>query len=362
MKKQLLLGLVLGAALITSCSGSGSSDEADVVTYNKVNVSVDPSDLFSSYTFEDTKHGINIQDEFRTFNSEYGKYIQVRVLFYNKSTDLLVDSIVRYLSDTNTITEQISLPAGDYFAVTTLSFADKSNGDSWWVNVDREKMSTSKLKPLNRMGCWSIMSHASESLTVQHGDQNRLTAKPKPVGTLVYEFYENFQYVSEQTYGTVADNNIRQIALYNRTPGESYNLDPRATNKFNYYADAGSNTWYYADVHRPAWFDSTWTFFKTNLYAYCYLMEPQAELTFGLMHDGETTFNAYGEKKYTLTSGKTFLAYWDYFKVGNPYFGEATNSKWNSYSKAPKVEPAFSKVLQAKPMEIGLESTLNYMK
>ena len=91
-------------------------------------------------------------------------------------------------------------------------------------------------------------------------------------------------------------------------------------------------------------------------------MEPQAELTFGLMHDGETTFNAYGEKKYTLTSGKTFLAYWDYFKVGNPYFGEATNSKWNSYSKAPKVEPAFSKVLQAKPMEIGLESTLNYMK
>ncbi|MBQ5475593.1 MAG: hypothetical protein IIT65_13155, partial [Lachnospiraceae bacterium] len=42
-------------------------------------------------------------------------------------------------------------------------------------------------------------------------------------------------------------------------------------------------------------------------------------------------FNGYGEQTCNITSGKVYLAYWDYFKVGNPYFGIADNNHWNRY-------------------------------
>lgn len=82
----------------------------------------------------------------------------------------------------------------------------------------------------------------------------------------------------------------------------------------------------------PTDFDESWTFFETNLYGFEYLLEPQAHMTFGYTLNGNDGFNGYGEADYTFQPGKVYLAYWDYFKVGNPYLGIADNNHWNSYT------------------------------
>ena len=61
-------------------------------------------------------------------------------------------------------------------------------------------------------------------------------------------------------------------------------------------------------------------------------MTPNPHVQFGYEIDGDTGFSGYGEGSYNIQSGKTYLAYWDYFNVGNPYFGIADNNHWNTYS------------------------------
>ena len=334
MKKYLYIAMLALSGIWASCS----NDEIEVS--HTVTVTIDPSDLFSCYDFKDTRHDIEqISDTYRTFNSEYGLYIQARSLFYNRETDELVDSIVQFCTNTNSFTISKLIPAGKYYVVTTLCFADKDK-DSWWTLTDGQTLSTANLYARNRFSKWSIMSQSVETVDVLvDSDAPSVITKPQPVGTLVYEYYQNFQYRNASSTSTVSDNNVREIALYTQSAAKSYNLSPKATNKFNYREATGLNSWYYADYHEPSHFDKTWTFFKSNLYGFCYIMEPQAKLCFGYTLKNESYFHGYGEKNYTLAPGVMQLAYWDWFQVGNPYFGTADNNHWHVYTyNAPKFE------------------------
>lgn len=329
MKKYLFLACATVLAFFSSCS----NDDILVEVNSSVTVTVDPSNLFSSYDFIDTKHNITqVGESFRTFYSESEKYIQVRTLFYNRDNETLVDSLVHYITSTNVITETINLPMGNYYAITTLVFADDDKSP-WWVLEDKESLSTVKLYALNRFSMWSIMSQSAESFTLGNSPVTVQTT-PKPVGSVIYQYFQNFQYVSEASYGTVGDNNIRRLAIYSQSRANSFNLDPNALNRFNYAEATGSGSWYYCDYHEPQHFDNSWTYFRSNLYGYCYVMEPSAKLCFGYMLKGESTFHAYGQATYNMEPGQTQLAYWDYFKLGNPYFGPADNNHWNSYSSS----------------------------
>lgn len=332
MKKLFYIVCTVLLTVFSSCS----NEDILVEIYNTVTITVDPSDLFRSYDYTDTYHNVNqLGERYRTFNSEYKKLIQVRTLFYDRTTESLVDSLVNYISNTNSITETITLPQGDYYAITTLTFADEDQ-TSWWVLKDQESLSTVKLAALSRFSVWSIMSHSEESFTL--GDSPvTLQTTPKPLGAVIYQYYQNFQFVNESTYGTVGDNDIRRLAIYSQSRALSFNLNPNASNKFNYAEETRSNSWYYVDYHEPSMFDDSWTYFRTNLYSFAYLMEPSAKVCFGYTLKGENTFHAYGEATYSLSAGKTYLAYWDYFKLGNPYFGLADNNHWNTYSQTQTV-------------------------
>lgn len=327
MKKYLYL------ILIALCTGLASCSNDDIEVSHSVSVTIDPSDLFSSYTYVDTRHTIDqIGDTYRTFNSEYGLYIHARSLFYNIETDALVDSIVRFCTNTNPITVSKPIAEGRYYVVTTLTFADKDK-DTWWVLEDGQTLSTAKLHARNRFSKWSIMSQSVETLTITaESDAPSVVTKPQPVGTIVYEYFQNFQYLNQSSTSSVSDNNIRRLALYTQSAAKSYNLSPSATSKFNYYDAAGRGQWYFADIFEPSDFDQSWTFFKSNLYSFCYIMEPSSTLCFGYTLKGENSFHGYGQKTYNLETGVTQLAYWDWFQVGNPYFGKADNNQWHVYS------------------------------
>lgn len=332
--KKILFGLI---ALSVGAFSSCSNDDIEITTttapvQDALTISVDISKFYSGYTFDDTKHNIDqIAEAYRTFNSENEMFIEVRTLIYNKSTEALVDSIVNYVSNTNAVTASKSLLPGDYYAITTLTFATK-NKVSYWKLEDKEKISTAKLSPKNRYNKWSILSISTDNFSVTRTQQARVNTIPSPLGTLVYFYFQNFQYIDEASYGIVADNKVRRIALYTQRRADSYNLDPNATSKFNYAKETESGSWYPDKVLEPDDFDDgSWTHFKSNLYSYTYVLEPEQHTTFGLMREGDSGFSGYGEQNTSFTPGTTYLAYWDYFKIGNPYLGVADNNHWNDY-------------------------------
>ena len=335
--KKILFSVFCGMALFVS---SCSNDDIIIDAVNKaeVNVNVNLSNFFSSYNFNDTQHGVNISEEFRTFYSEYNKYIQVRTLFYN-STGLLVDSVISYSTSTNAVTQKIALPEGTYTAITTLTFADKDDDDanvyySWWDLCDKERLSTVYLNTELSRTRWAIMSYASQTISVDSESANSFTMTPQPIGALCYIFFQNFQYKNEATYGNVADNGIRSLSLYTQKLATGFRLNPDASEKYIYKEDAGENTWWFLSSYmEPSDFSqsSEYGYFRTNLYSFCYILAPKFNMYFGYEMKNEDYFNGYGLANYSITNGKTYLAYWDWFKVGNPYFGVATNSKWNKY-------------------------------
>lgn len=365
-----LIAILVG--IFTSCSNDDIQIEKKIsIVDNALTITVDLSNFYSSYTFDDTKHNIDqIAEAFRTFNSENNMHIQVRTLIYDKASELLVDSIVNYVTNTNSITESFNLYPGNYYAVTTLSFATKDKKPLWNV-IDRDKISTAKLEPLNRYSKWSILSESTEEFSVSRDQYARINTIPKPLGALVYLYFQNFQYIDEDTYGDVADNKIRQLAFYTQRRADSYNIDPAATSKYNYAEETGSHSWYFNLYLKPEFFNDSWTYFETNLYSYCYILEPEQLTCFGYMKDGETTFHKYGDQTTNYISGKTYLAYWDYFKVGNPYLGIADNNHWNDYKvtklfKTPYTEWGNSKSKVKEQMSLDnyslLEETDNYLQ
>lgn len=351
--KKILYNILLAtsAIFITACS----NDDILIYTHdsvNDVNVTVSLSNFFSSYNFQDTRHDISVTDDYRTFHSEHDLYIQVRTLIYD-SNGLLVDSLLSYSTNTNPVTKSLMLSAGNYTAVSTLTFADKTTGDdaSWWNLVNKEKLVTATMSATYRFSKWSIMSYDSKAFTVTSNQTTSISMNPQPIGALCYMYLQNFWCASEADYPTRSDNGIRALCLYSQDIAENFRLDPNAAERYIYWENSGRNFWYFmSDRLVPTDFDDDWTYFETNLYTYFYILPPHARMQFGYVLQGVDYFTGYGEATYNIQSGKTYLAYWDYFQIGNPYFGIADNNHWNTYSsqvkaKAPIKERSSTNVL-----------------
>lgn len=342
--KKILFSALCGLAMITtSCDNDDILIEADN-NVNEVNVNVSLSNFFSSYNYNDTKHDVSVTEDFRTFNSEFDKYIHVRTLFYNTQGNL-VKELSSFSATTNSVSNSTKLAEGTYTVVSILNFADDQTEEgSWWDLYEKEKLSTAYISPYSRFYKWCIMSYASTSITVVEGKTVNISMTPTPVGALGYMYAQNFQYKNESTYGTVADNGVRSIALYSQKVAEGYKLDPNASERFIYKKATGSNSWYYlSDEMTPSVFKDSkdYGYFRTNLIDYFYILAPSFNAQFGYKLEGESGFNGYGEADYTITNGQTYLAYWDWFQVGNPYFGIADNNHWNTYSSSQSLSIPF---------------------
>lgn len=337
MKKIFNILLVAIAAFFTACSNEAIEIETSAgKVKNAVTMTVSPSNFVSSYNYVDTKHGITgIADDYRTFHSEYNGLIAVRSYFYDKSTGVLADSARSFVETAdNDVVLDVNLPVGDYYAISVIcmAYGDKT---PFWNVADREKLETAKLVQKNRKsyGLWNVLSVSTEEISVLRNSHVSASTVPAPVGSIIYYYLQNFQFKNQTSYGTVADNGIRRVSIYTRNYAVAYKLNPKATNKYEYLADAGANSWYIVEKAEPADFDEFWTYFQSNLYGYAYFLAPEASMTFGYTLDGETTFKSYGETtKQVFQPGKVYLGYWDYFKVGNPYLGIADNKHWNSYT------------------------------
>ena len=327
--------IALAAVLMTSCS----NDDIQIDINNRnntVNVSVSLTGLYSSYNYNDTRHDVAVSEDYRTFYANHDHYIEVRTLVYD-SEGKFVDEMVNYSTNINSVTQNVKLAEGSYTAVTTLTFAEKGDKEGeylhYWSVEDKDYLSTAKLSCDYRFYKWSIMSYASKTFSVEEGRSSTLSLSPSPVGSLCYLFLQDFQYESEADYGIrIADNGIRALGLFAQSLAESFRLDPNATERFIYENELETGWWYrLSRLYEPTDFDESWTFFKSNLYGYFYVLQPNVHLLFGYIPDGEDNFYSYGENSYTLNNGQMYLAYWDYFQIGNPYFGVADNSHWNSY-------------------------------
>lgn len=318
--KKIIYIFILLTGLLVSCSNDpidiDSVKTKEPIYYNTLTITVDPSDLFSSYTYEDTYHySTSLKDIFRSFHSKYNRNIHWRTLVYDKSSRLLVDSIVDYLSDTNVATKDLQLKIGEYYAVTTLLFTDTLNRPLWNV-MDKEKLSTAKLEPrFIDATHWGIMSHSTEPFTISETTSTRLVTTPKPVGAVVCSYYQNFAKMENV-------DSLQYVSYWVKKYPLSYNLDPDIANKYNYSQDMG-NKWHPkgADVYAGI----------IPHYTYSYIMDTgnPMELQFGYKLKNENIFHGYGDGTYTLESGKTYLAFWDYLYIGNPYFGVADNNHWD---------------------------------
>lgn len=332
MKKILFALVALVTMLFSSCSNDAieiSTSEGKVS--NALSISISPSKFFSTYDFKDTKHPDidNLQETFRTFNSEQGGLIEARSYFYKKSTGILVDSVKTFVSNaTNDITFNVNLPKGDYYAISIINIAT-SDKDPFWNIKDREKLETATLVYDLPYSFWNILSMSTDEFTISDNKTANITTIPSPIGSIIYYYYQNFQYNSTSD-NSIKDNGIRQLAIYARNKAIGYKLNPNAANKYEYLSDAGENRWYFLQRCSPDDFADDWTFFKTNLYSYEYVLTPETEIVFGYTLDGEDSFQPYGQAKYTLQPGKMYLAYWNYFQVGNPYFGIANNNHWGN--------------------------------
>ena len=333
MKKIIFFAAAMLALLTTSCSNDDI--QIDYNTRNTdVNVTVSLSNFFSGYNYNDTRNGISVTEDYRTFNSEFGYYIHVRTMFYNSQGNL-VDSLVTFTSTTNAVTKSLKLAEGTYTVISTLNFSESDNADgTLWEWCDREKLSTTYIEPYSRFSIWAIMSYASQTIQVKEGSATTISMTPAPIGALGYLYFQNFQYKNESTYGTVADNGIRELALYSQNVADGYRLDPGASEKFIYQKATGAGSWYYlSDQLTPARFENSkdYGYFRTNIYSYFYILAPQFNYAFGYELEGDSGFNVGAQSNATISNGKTYLAYWDWFKVGEPYFGIADNNHWNTY-------------------------------
>lgn len=337
MKKYIYSIIALAALFMISCS----NDEIDIATSDPVikdaaSVNVPLSEFFQSYSYVDTNHDISIPETYRTFNSESNRYILYMTLYYDKSTGVFKKGIFGRTKDTNSKVVKADLPEGNYYVITTVSFSTVASGElssktDYWSLTNRDNIRTARMVVNESESEWAILSVAYNEITVTKGKQVSINASIQPVGALCYYYLQNFQYRDESNTSAASDNGIRKLALYTQKKATSYNLDPNATSKFNYMSDSGENFWYYLSNNTPDMFNDNWTFFKSNLYGFCYILAPSCNLCFGYTPEGSETFYQYGESTYNIQSGKVYLAYWDWFQVGNPYFGIADNNHWNSY-------------------------------
>lgn len=333
MKTIRLLMISLAAICAASCSNDEIEKIAEQRT-NGINVTINLSNFFSSYNFYDSQHDLTPTSYLRTFNSDGGGFIEVRSLYYD-SNGTLVDSVITFSTNTNNVTHSLKLAVGNYTVISTLTFTpEQEPGNSFWSLQNKEKLSTATIEKEYK-GQWALMSYAAKTVTVGAG-QTAVELTPEPIGVLVYMYMQNFQYKNQSTYPTVSDNGIRNIAFYTKDYAIGYRLNPNAADKYVYRDQGQSSSWWIVDKSVPTDFDNSWTYFKSNLYTVFYFLSPNPLIAFGYTLNGASSFNSYGENTYSITNGRVYLAYWDYFQVGNPYFGIADNNHWHTYSSSVK--------------------------
>lgn len=348
MKKFYLLVAFI-ALIFTSCSNDDITIDLDS-NVNDVNITVSLSNFYQSYNYNDTYHDIQVSEYFRTFNSEYDWYIQSCTLIYDEN-GVLVDKLLNISTNTNAITNRLKLAEGKYTFVSTLTFAfkkDDGSYESMWDLKDEGNLTTATLEIYLNQYLWSIMSYDARQVTVSKGQTTNVNMQPSPIGALAYFYLQNFCCQSEADYPNVSDNGIRSLALYCRNKAVGYKLNPNAVDKYVYLDETTTSYWYYLSSKlTPTDFSDDWTFFQSYLYTYFYILDPNPRIQFGYMLEGEDEFTGYGESSYYLTTGKIYLAYWDYFQVGNPYFGLADNNHWNSSygARATRTAQSESKAL-----------------
>lgn len=321
MKKILFAVLMLTALLFTSCD----NDDIEIVYEQTNHVTVSLTDFTSCY--EHSAYGV--------FNSSYGRSIVVRVLFYN-SNGQLVDSIRTYSTDLKPVKKDIRLASGKYTAVATLTFADKKYNE-YWILTNKEDLSTVYLETPYIPSLWSIISYASQEFSIESGKTTELQLTPKPVGSSVTLYYNNFQYSSKTNMnnGKVSDSGVRWIGLLTQNFANGYKLNPKASERYIYAPTSTGNNWWYLDSNEPD--DYNWTtYFRDDMYSTSYILAPECKLCFGYQMEGESGFSPVGEAKYTIENGKNYYGIWDWINgQGNPYFGlRSNNSPMHTLSNA----------------------------
>ena len=205
MKKILFAMVALCAMMLSSCS----NDDIEIVTSegkvkDALTMTVSPRNFISSYKFVDTKHDINVYDNYRVFNSDYNLLVQVRTYFYKEDTGLLVDSIVKFVDNVNNdIVTNIDLPEGNYYAITSLSMATNKKSPFWYVK-DRDRLETAELLMVLNSNMWNIMAMSTERISIYYGMHETCTTTPAPIGSVIYLYYQNFQFKSSQRQATLA--------------------------------------------------------------------------------------------------------------------------------------------------------------
>lgn len=334
MKKFLYILSILSVAFLSSCNNKAIPesiiDPPVIENQYDVNVTVSLSDFFQCYDFIDKKHEdiTQIPEIYRTFNSEFGLFIQVRTLIYNEN-GTLVDSLLSYSSNTNQVANTTKLKVGKYTAISTLVFAelDESTGhyNTNWSLVDKESLIKAKLREDDSWSIWSILSYDSSEFNVSEGKTTNVYSKPSPIGALVYHYFDNF-WTTESDYPQKVDNGIRELAMFTQKLAIAYNLNPSNSDHYEYANATGSHEWKYLIGWIPG---SSYTCFQGEVPGYYHILAPQCNIVFGYVLDGEDGFYPFGEDDYTFQSGKTYLAVWDYLYEGNPYFGLADNNHWD---------------------------------
>lgn len=248
MKKIFNMLLVAVAVFFTACSNEAIEIETSASkVMNAVTVTVSPTNFIAPYNFKDTKHDVDVAENYRTFYSEQGGQIMARTYFYNKETGELVDTVKSYVNSAdNDIVQNANLPTGSYYAISILCIS--YNQMPFWDIADRLTLETAKLVQKLAHSRWNLLSVSTEEFTVKSGQHATLTTVPSPVGSLIYRFYENFQYKNQSSFPTVQDNGIRSIGIFTRNRAVAYKLNPNAANKYEYLADAGTNCNYSAIV------------------------------------------------------------------------------------------------------------------
>ena len=340
--------LACAALITTSCTND------DITITNPLNVSVSLNGLYSSYSYNDTRHDIKISNLYRVFNSEEGKYIQQRTYFYN-SNGVLVDSLVSLHTNTNTYSGVVMLEAGTYTVVSILCFANEAKQPYWLLsNRNNLEAASVDIAYLDEFYQWYLMSFDSKQIEVKGGQTTNISLAPSPIGSLAYIFCQDFQYMDETSYGTIADNGVRSICVYAKKKAYGYKLSPNiaTSDRYIYYDEAENDKWYYlSDYLTPDIFGYN-TYFQGNIYDFFYILTPSTDVCFGYKNEGDSGFTEKGTQyDKTFQNGQMYLAYWDWFAVGNPYFDIADNNHWNTYSSTSAKAAATAKAARGRLFE-----------
>ncbi|MBQ9577308.1 MAG: hypothetical protein IJV11_10565 [Muribaculaceae bacterium] len=338
MKPLVCFFTILFFILLSSCG----NEDIDIIDERicSVDVTVNLTDFFSCYNFVDTKHhldleknkrfkSLNAADIYESFSSFYVSgsgnrvTIEVRVLFYNDSGQLVNKNESVFISDySDRVNQTIKLPTGRYTAIAILTFDDADNRH--WLLNDKENLSTACLATNGGSGgsIWSIMSYASQEVVIGEKNENKVQMTPAPVGALCYVYYQNFQ----------ENKRIASIRVCSDTIAQRFMLDPNSQNRYIIKDTGGSKfNWLnnmLLESTPKLYFDGTATYFQDDFFDYFYILAPRCNLYFSYYQNGPGRSEPIELPACDIENGRTYMIYWDYNHLDNPYFGLADNDHW----------------------------------